>query len=89
MFLENSLNKAELCKKFNLTNDAMNRIISYLELPSEIRIATNYKKVPYYNQESVNKIKEFLKDKTSNDIANFFKNLTKLNKCYSIPMIAK
>ena len=87
--MENSLNKAELCKKFNLTNDAMSRVLSYLELPSEIKIATNYKKVPYYNQESVNKIEEFLKDKTSNDVANFFKNLTKLKKGYSIPMIAE
>lgn len=89
MFMENCLNKAELCKKFNLTNDVMNRIISYLELPSEIRIATNYKKVPYYTQESVNKIEEFVKDKTTKEIGIFFNNLNRSKKGYSIPMIAE
>lgn len=89
MFMENCLNKAELCKKFNLTTDAMNRIISYLELPSEIRIATNYKKVPYYNQESVNKIEEFIKDKTAKEIGIFFNNFNRSKKGYSIPTLIK
>lgn len=82
-------NKAELQKKFNLCYDSINKITNHLQLPYELKIATNYKKVPYYSQESVNKIEEFLKNKTSNDVANFFRNLARSKKGWSIPMIAK
>ena len=87
--MENCLNKAELLEKFNLCYDSLNKILNYLKLPFEIKISANYKKVPYYNQESINKIEEFLKDKSSNDVANFFRNLARLRKGYSIPMIAE
>lgn len=87
--MENYLNKAELCKKFNLCLDSVNKIIDYLQLPFEIKMATNYKNVPYFNQESIDKINDFLKDKTSNDIANFFREIAKLRKGWTIPMIAK
>lgn len=87
--MENCLNKAELCKKFKICAESLDKILDYLELPFEIKIASNHKRVSYYNQESINKIEGFLKDKTSNNIANFFKNLTKLKKGYSIPMITE
>lgn len=89
MFMENSLNKAELCKKFKICAETLDKILDYLELPFEIKIATNHKRVHYYNQKSVNKIEEFLKDKSSNDVANFFRNIARLRKGYSIPMIAE
>ena len=72
-------NKAELQKKFNLCYDSINKITNHLQLPYELKMATNYKKVPYYSQESVNKIEEFLKNKTSNDVANFFRNFAPKN----------
>lgn len=87
--MKDCLNKAELLEKFNLCYDSLNKILEYLKLPFEIKTSANYKKVPYYNQESIDKIEEFLKDKSSNDVANFFRNLARLRKGYSIPMIAK
>ncbi len=58
--MENCLNKAELLEKFNLCYDSLNKILDYLKLPFEIKTSANYKKVPYYNQESINKIEELL-----------------------------
>ena len=89
MFMENYLNKAELLEKFNLCYDSLNKILNYLKLPFEIKISANYKKVPYYNKESRTKIEEFLKDNSSNYVANFFRNLARLRKGYSIPILAE
>ena len=73
MFMENYLNKAELRKKFNICAETLDKILDYLELPFEIKIATNYKRVPYYNQESVDKIEKFMKEEYN---SNFFMSLT-------------
>lgn len=80
--MENYLNKAELRKKFKICAETLDKILDYLELPFEIKIATNYKRVPYYNQESVNKIEKFMKEEYN---SNFFMSLTLREKGWSIP----
>lgn len=86
MFMENYLNKAELRKKFNICAETLDKILDYLELPFEIKIATNYKRVPYYNQESVDKIEKFMKEEYN---SNFFMSLTLCEKGWSIPNLMK
>ena len=79
---------AELERKFNTSHDSMIKIIKYLNLPYEIKLSKNYKKIPYYSD--IYKIEEFFnKYSTEKDRSAFFKLQTKLKKGYSIPMIAK
>ena len=80
--MENCLNKAELRKKFKICAETLDKILDYLELPFEIKMATNYKRVPYYNQESVDKIEKFMKEEYN---SNFFMSLTLHEKGWSIP----
>lgn len=80
--MENCLNKGELRKKFKICAETLDKILDYLKLPFEIKIATNYKRVPYYNQESVNKIEKFMKEEYN---SNFFMSLTLREKGWSIP----
>lgn len=84
--MENYLNKTELCKKFKISADTLDKILNYLNLPFEIRMSKNYKQVPYYNQESINKIEKFIKEEYN---SNFFFSLSWSKKGWSIPMIAK
>lgn len=81
------LNKAELRKKFNICVETLDKILDYLQLPYEIKIASNYKRVPYYNEESINKIEQFLKENKDTNL--FFTKLNYERKGWSIPKIAK
>ena len=81
------LNKTELRKKFNICAETLDRVLDYLQLPYEIKIATNHKKVPYYNEESINKIEQFLKENKNTNL--FFTRLNYERKGWSIPKIAK
>jgi len=84
--MKNYLNKTELRKKFKICADTLDKILNYLNLPFEIRMTKNYKQVPYYNQENINKIEKFIKEEYN---SNFFFSLSWSKKGWSIPMIAK
>ena len=49
--MENCLNKAELRNKFNICAETLDKILDYLKLPFEIKIASNYKRVPFSNHD--------------------------------------
>lgn len=58
-----------------------------MQLPYEIKIASNYKRIPYYNEESIDKIEQFLKENKDTNL--FFTKLNYERKGWSISKIAK
>ena len=78
--------KKEICRLLNKSNDSISKIITYLKLPFDFIIASNGKKVRGYSDESLNKIKQFLKDNPNTN--KFFKTIGNMDK-YSARKIAE
>ena len=79
--------QADLIKKFKISHDSLFKIIEYLDLSYEMKQSKNHKIVPYFNDESVYKIEQFLIEHP--DRYTFFKKLGFEKKGISAKSIEK